>query len=305
MRRAVDVIRLLPNVMMMQRSYFFGFALLLSGCVSNPASAQEPAVKPSLAAPAADDRSLTLEEAEGLKFPSLDRPWKGSDYKDVVQTLSRIGTADAARLPRPGSARSGELFAKLTTTAHFASFNDPAVDVKTRVPDALEQLQSLNRLGEVYSSAAERKFIEPAAYLDVYATTMHAARRVLLGLDEYVASLDESDPNAPFRKEGINKLKDAVTDMVETAVSTLANEKLSEADRRRLIESVRPALPEAIGRLAEPRRQQLLLRFKFIATNAEPQELRPALQSLVEATVQAIATAVPPTSEPAKPSSPN
>lgn len=266
-----------------------GGAIFAQGTTTgDPAATAKPAAQP-----ATEDRTLTPAEAETLKFPSLDRPWKGADYEQVTQILSRIGTVDAPQLPRYGSARSGELFAKLTTTAHFNSFNDPAVDVKTRVPEALQQLQSLNRLGVIYQSAADRKFVGVGNYLTIYVTMSEAARRVLIALDEYVGTLDEKDPNAPFRKEGILKLKEAIADMISTAVLTLGDEKLSEQDRRTLAQSLEASVPAAMVRLPESRRHSLLLRLRFFANNTEPKELQPVLRQFVEAIDKAIAAGVP------------
>lgn len=260
--------------------------------------AQAPDAKPAAtptadAKPAAEeDRSLTVAEAEAMKFPPLDRPWMGKDYLAAAEILSRLNTLDGARLPRSGSARSGELFAKLTTTGHFASFNDPAVEVKKRVPEALEQFQTLGQLAKIYDSAAGRKLIGPTEGLELFGTQLHAARRVLMGLDEYVASLDEEkDKNIPFRKEGIDKLKEAVADMVATAIAVIGNDKLPTEDRSRLIAAAQAALPEVISKLPDPTRQPMLLRLKFIATNTEAPELQAELRKLADEVSKAAAPA--------------
>lgn len=258
------------------------------GIAAAQAPAAAPDAKPAATAPAAaEDRSLTAKEAEAMKFPPFDRTWKGEDFTAATELLSRIGTLDAAQLPHSGSTRSGELFARLTTTKNFA-FNDAAAEVKTWMPEALQQLQSLNRLGEVYRSASDRKFVSPTNYLELYGTVVQAARGVMLGLDEYSASLDEKDPATPVRKEGLVTLKVVIGDMINNVISALGNEELSTAERRRLIESVRPSLPEVMSKLPEARRQQLLLRFRFFAFNTEPKELQSELQKLAEEITKAL-----------------
>ena len=63
--------------------------------------------------PKEKDYSLPLEKYSELGMPDFNRPWKISEFGDVIATLRDILNNEPLSLPRKGSSKSGKLFEQL------------------------------------------------------------------------------------------------------------------------------------------------------------------------------------------------
>ncbi len=64
----------------------------------------------SCSGPKEKDYSYPIENYMELGIPDISRPWKISEFGNVIATLRDIDNNEPLSLPRKGSKKSGQLF---------------------------------------------------------------------------------------------------------------------------------------------------------------------------------------------------
>ncbi len=79
------------------------------------------------------DSSLSIEQYVAKGVPALDQAWTAQDYQRACNALLTLAKEDATRLPRMRSERSGALFQRLVSKEVLRPYEDPGLDLPTRL----------------------------------------------------------------------------------------------------------------------------------------------------------------------------
>lgn len=151
-------------------------------------------------------------------------------------------------LPRRGSQRSGEVFARMTSTAGLDTVNDRSYPLAVRVQSVIASLSGLAGILKIYMAAhiASNGGLG-AEVLDLECLLL-GANRVFMGL---VREKPVPEPGSAARvnyEEGLQTLRGGFAEMVQGALQS-AGEPYSEADRTRFATCLAEELPLAIPHL--------------------------------------------------------
>jgi hypothetical protein len=125
--------------------------LVATGCAS--ASAPSPgSIRSDGAAAqgAAEDVSLSARDYIARGLPAPDRIWLGNDVETAANVLATLAEQGHGQLPRAGSARSGEVFTRMTSADNLAYYRDRTLPLNARLPLALTHLQAGSQLLKLY-----------------------------------------------------------------------------------------------------------------------------------------------------------
>ena len=231
-----------------------------------------------------EDRSLSLDEYLQSGVPASDRPWSGADMARAADRLTAAGQADRARLPRYGSKRSGELFARLTASRNLDLYRNRTLPLMARLPDGLKYLESFNRLVKAYLSAFQDGAVGGDEIIELLGATMRVTTVLMGCVDEFVPTIPKDAPNYATRMAGLNQMKEGMASIVMGTLQTLSEKDEYRVDERlRLLGYMRESIPAILPRLLPGTRKEIAVRVKGMAKDADLKELQPALDDFSEA----------------------
>jgi len=274
--------------------------LLFIGLTGSPKSGggrsgqpQGPAVglAPAPAVPA--DDSLTTAEYVGLGAPPPDRPWSGDDMATMETVLAKVVQQGPRRLPRFQSARSGAVFARMTSPGDLAAFTDRSVPLETRAPQALKYTKATQEIGKLYVNAFLKRETGDSEMLEIQAAWVRSAALLSGFVDEIEPTLKKPRPESAMRLQGLAEVKRGNTLVVQSAIMSLTETHAYRASERiRFIGHLRETLPVILPKLEPGPRDDAVRRLDALRGNPAYNDLQPALGQLhasVKAAVEAAA----------------
>ena len=92
------------------------------------------------------DPTLKSEDYIRLGLPAPGTVWSSADMMQANKVLAAFTLEKAEQLPRYKSPRSGEVFARLTSTESLPSFKDRQVPLQTRLLQAVDYGDGLKEI---------------------------------------------------------------------------------------------------------------------------------------------------------------
>lgn len=149
-----------------------------------------------------EDNSHTPTVAITFGAPSIDREWNYPEFVQYDQYLSAI--PDDICMPKKGSEFSGKLFNKSIDSMQMSLLNNQTLDVGVRLSASAQQMNAVNSIVKNYINAhikgSQDYSTEIAFYLG---STLQVTRNSLELIDEFVPTLDVSDPTYQSRMDGL------------------------------------------------------------------------------------------------------
>jgi hypothetical protein len=165
-------------------------ALLMLACAqAAPTAAPPPDVAAAAAASgsAPPDPSLTVADYVAAGVPDPARPWSANEMAVAARVLNRLAAGDPSRLPAHGSARSGALFARITSAENAAVCRMPSA------PGDVGGLTPCIRLGLALDAIVKSYANAPADDLAmVFASDLRAIAALIRLSDQYAQSSGEN-----------------------------------------------------------------------------------------------------------------
>ena len=187
------------------------------------------------------DLSLTPAEYIELGFPAPDRPWTTPDYQVVFRTMQ---TLPIALFPRTKSPKSGVVMDRLTNIDNLSVFFNRSLPLNQRLMLSLDFLDAVNGITKLYLAACNRAPLYADDLLLMQGFMLHATVAQLELVDEFLPTLDKTDPTYPTRIEGLNKMKQGIAQMIQGALISLEERKLySEQSREEFASTIAATFP--------------------------------------------------------------
>ncbi|MDB5347670.1 MAG: hypothetical protein JWP89_6047 [Schlesneria sp.] len=232
-----------------------------------------------------EDRSLTTDQYVKLGFPKCDRPWSSADMSRAAKVLTEIAKRDPRELPRYESAKSGEVFARITSDENLDSIRKKSWPISVRTGFALQYLHAATSIGKLYGAAA----IEQKAASDETTEILGLTLRIAVVLkdlsDEVLPTLDQNDPTYAVRVKGLKQMTAGLGPVLQGLMTqALTTKKLKPETRIRMLEYLDKTLPTLVKVLPTKAREDVRAKLKTLSERPEfaehQQDFRPLLEKI-------------------------
>jgi hypothetical protein len=240
--------------------------------------------QPALPEPRRDE-SLTTSQWIDRGMPSPARRWTGDEYRSALRVLDQELASTAPLLPKLGSSRSGDVFAKI-------------IAIRPEITDAASRTENYAVLEALLYGEVSRLLYFEQRYIaahwksgayDIELAEFGAAELKLSALRiEGARRLYESGPTPlPHRRlSDLNELRDRLGGAVMASIPSLLDQRaFGSSARRRVARSLSEGFPSFAGDLLPEHRAQI---DAFLA-RAETGDADPEVRRLVTVARQALA----------------
>jgi hypothetical protein len=243
----------------------------------------------SVAQPAANDQSLTIERYMELGIPSPDRIWGAEEYAQTAFVLSSLPKDE---LPRFNSARSGALFARMVSTENLL----PAGGVPQLVDSGQEVMSAnMDRLVAYTQSVPPvlMLYIEDTPGVQRYSAEITRVSLYALQISRVCCELVDAILKPIPKKEqtgsafasGRKQMSDGLNQMFNGLVSMVASEEaFNAADLTYLADGLRRESPPVFKYLNATQKKKVRGDIEKVAASHSNRAVRASLKSLLAAT---------------------
>jgi len=259
--------------------------LLVAACDPSPAPGKQQLANKRLTAKRAkaqparalQDRSIAVREYVAAGLPSPDRDWTGEDFRRAALVLA----PRSDHLPRHGSARSGQLFDRIASDKNLAPLREKSVPLQTRLPGALQYMQGLNTIAKIYIDAFAKRQVADRDVVELLRALMRLTEVMFDLVDEFLPTLDKTDPQYAVRLKGLEKMKRGSANVVFGALDSVTETaRYHTAERVRLMGYILEIVPRIAPRLDRSVQQKLRVTARRLETDTA---LRPQAKKLLAA----------------------
>ena len=246
---------------------------------ATPAQTPEP--------PAPPDRSIPLEGWALRGMPDAARPWTAADYDAAARVLEAAAKEDPPKLPRAGSAASGDLFRRFVADENLAPVRSGGTPA-ARAQAGGGILSGAGRLSLVYAGAYRDDASLDGELAALMSYTLLASHETVPLADSLLAApkKKEKAKDRYARESERAKLADGLEALVSGCLESLATPAgFRPAGRRRLAQAVEEHLPALAPHLPAGARRQLPARLRKMAAA----ETDPGVKASLERTGAALA----------------
>lgn len=207
----------------------------------------------------------------------------------AVAVLENFASTDAAQLPRYRSKKSGLLFDRLTADDNLGLYRNKTLPLELRFPDAMQYLESFNKLSKVYLSAFIKKKVGDSELIENMGATLRITVVMISLVNEFLQTIDINDPNNAVRKQGLEQMKNGMSNVVAGALQTLTESSaFRSSERKRLCRSLQSTLPEILPELSDATQAEFRSTMKSFIGDSALQNLNPELSDMVSAVEKAL-----------------
>lgn len=239
--------------------------------------------------PTVEDQSLTPLEYIKLGLPAYDRDWSESDLARAVKVFKSFEKNEKPNLPRYQSKRSGEVFARMTSTENFEQFKDRDIPLKIRFPQAVDYYESCSQIFKLYLSAYSRNEVGDSELVELFGMVLRYTVVILELVEEFTPTLDKNDPTYPTRMEGLEQMERGLANVVGGAMETLSERKSYRfRELLKLLGYMQETFPIIVPSLTPASRAEVIVRLNEMQNDEEFQDFQPGLGELCQKVRQAV-----------------
>ena len=229
------------------------------------------------AQPVTRDRTLTPDEYMDIGLPAVDRPWAPQDYRSAMNVILAL---DDNEIPRSGS-RSAAVVDRMANPENLGLLLNRSLPLDQRVLASLEIMESTNAIVKFYYAAQSANPALADDTMTLLGFLLQGTSAQLRLIDEFVPTLDSTDPTYETRMAGLDGMKAGLAQIVQGVLVSLGEDHVySEAARAALAARVAetyPAMQPMLPPLARVEFDRLL---KQMAEDAPEAGIRSALRGL-------------------------
>ena len=138
------------------------------------------------------DKSLELAVYLAAGLPRVGAAWSPHDYSLAQQALGRLSSSNRLFLPRSGSTRSGDVFARVVSSANLASLSDLRLPAQARWELAEQYAGVIPPMLALYAFASNDDVALPREQIELVAQLLkvHSLALTLSTKDEISGAVD-------------------------------------------------------------------------------------------------------------------
>ncbi|MCA8992876.1 MAG: hypothetical protein KDA88_12885 [Planctomycetaceae bacterium] len=235
------------------------------------------------------DKSLLLNEYLEAGVPAYNRIWSGDDMLTAVTVLAAVAQEDPAHLPRYQSERSGMFFDRMTSDENLDLFRNQSVPIQQRLPLATNYMEANNELLKVYLMSFIDGAMGGVELLEIIGAQLRVWVVMNDLVNEFVPTLDKSDPTYPVRMEGLEQMKLGMALTVTGTLQTLTDgHAYRTSDLKRFTRYMTATFPHILRDLPEANQTETLIRLRTLVDEPKMQHLKPELDDLLAIVEKAV-----------------
>lgn len=218
----------------------------------------------------------------GQRIPDLDRPWRSSDYQQLLEALQKVEGNQANALPRRSGEFTGPIYQRMVSPDNFRPQLNIYAPLELRQNEAREVLFQLKELMRLYFDfrAKQQPYAAEALGLMSYSLRQQA---ILFSLTtEFWMTLSQTEQNKPIRLQGLQETKAAAAMLTSSALDYL---NLTQAfGREELLlysAELSQQLPELFVHLPADVQAQLLTRIEQTSQQHRYPQVRENMATLL------------------------
>ena len=233
------------------------------------------------------DNSVALSDYFSAGMPAQDRAWTGSDMAAAAMLLQEFAKTDPCQLPRYGSPKSGELFARIVDSSNLEPFKDSSIPLGERLPNALELMDAGNQILKIYLDAFTKHQVADSELVELLGAQLRVIVVMIALVEELMPTVDRNAPNYSVRMEGLAKMKSGMAEVISGNLVTLTESHAYRiTELKRLIGYQQITFPAIIPALTEDSQTSFITRLRTMAEDPQLQQLNPELEQLSKAVEQ-------------------
>ncbi len=186
--------------------------------------------------PKAKDYSYPLEKYYELGIPDISRPWKVSEFGDVIPTLRDIINNEPLSLPRKGSVKSGELFDHLISMDNLSFLNIDTLPLHEKAYRIQAFVHIQSEYIDIYTDLYHREQYYNEELIDIYLFGISVSQKML----DLAYQINDSDkPGDIGMKSGFSGIQYGHVFMISTCLDKQKSTSIYKAeDLDRLSDSI-------------------------------------------------------------------
>ena len=165
------------------------------------------------------DTSQKPGEAIANGLPDISKEWSHQEYQQFYQYVSKLPRS--IMLPHFSSQKSGAIMKKYEAHIIRPGLTDRSVDLNWRMQIVIEMQMATKETLKVYMNrhfSGEDYSTEMAVFMGI---NFAVGEQLMLLLDEFLPTLDPSDPSYPTRMQGLKQVKTGMVSMFQGWVLAL------------------------------------------------------------------------------------
>ncbi len=176
--------------------------------------------------PHGKDYSYPVEQYLQLGIPDIDRPWKVSEFGDIVATLREIKHANPLSLPRKDSQKSGRLFAHMVSLDNMYFLDLDTLPLYEKAYRIQSYVHIQNEFCDIYTDLYRREQYYSKELIELYIFGIRVSEEML----NLAYQINESDaPGDVGMQSGFTAIQYIYVTMLTDALNKQQHTSLFDA----------------------------------------------------------------------------
>jgi hypothetical protein len=235
------------------------------------------------------DDSLSIAEYRALGIPSTDRTWGADEIVETGKQLERLIERAPGALPRHTSAKSEQLFGRMTNSANLTSLRDSSVPLSIRLPAVIEFMRGMDALYRLYLDAFQLHHVCDEEMVELQGARLRTIEVVLELLQSSMNDDSPDEQQRVARRSAADSIRDRLTEVLSAMLrSTQDPRNFGVTARKKLIEYCQKSLPSILPKLNVKGREELVNLLDELHQDPQLANLQPQLGQLSNSAAAAV-----------------
>jgi hypothetical protein len=196
--------------------------------------------------------------------------------------LFSVAQKGYGQLPRYKSERSGEVFARLTSSQNLDLFRNRTLPLESRFPQLLDYIQASNQVLKLYLAGFLKKGVRDSELVELMGAQLRSSAVMLELVDELLPTIKKDDPTYEVRMKGLDQMRRGLASVVSGNLQTLTErDSYRGSELVRLVGYMQVTFPLIVPRIPPGARTESLLKLEKMQDDPALKDLQPGLGELL------------------------
>lgn len=155
-------------------------------------------------------------------LPSTDHTWSAQEFQVAVHALTGL---PAGHLPHLSDPDAATLFNRLTEPNALTYYSDSGTPLNVRMADCYQLLDASGQLLRLYAVAQQTDLSYSDEAIHVMGFTLRSSATMISLTEEFIPTLDATDPTYPTRMQGLEQVRGGAIGIVQGALTSLTTDR--------------------------------------------------------------------------------